>query len=553
MTRPDPYRPARRAARPAPGDRPDRAGDAAAGRPGRLRLPPADHPARMTAKPLGVANDGPPDVIGLAVPDARHHLHVQGVTGTGKSTWLANLALSEADAGRGVVLLDCQGDLARNVLDRLPARCGDRLVILDPAETDAPPAWNVLAPVGTAGADDLAGREWAAENVVGVFRRLYAAWWGPRMDDVMRAACLTLARRPGSTLADVPTLLTHAGFRRGVLDKHGEPEGIDGFWSGFDLLSDGQRAQVCGPILSRLRGLLARRFARDLLGSARSTVNLTDVLNGGILIARLAKGEIGEDTARIVGSLLLSGLWAHTVRRSALPPDERPDATIIVDECHNFLHLPIGVDDTLAEARGYRVSLVLAHQHLAQLPSDVREAVDANARNKVIFTVSPDDAAKLARHVTPYFEATDLARRPGFEVVARVVHHGRDVPPFTLATEPLPPAISGRADRLRAAARTRTGLSRTERDATAASRKVASKPGVADLRADLQHPAGARPPGRGGGGSGRGSSPGIPGSSLPGISGGTLRPAGGTATPGRGLSAGHDDMEEPWGEPDWLP
>lgn len=507
----------------------------------------------MTPKPLGVANDGPPDVIGMTVPDARHHLHVQGVTGTGKSTWLANLVLAEADAGRGVVLLDCQGDLARNVLDRLPARCGDRLVILDPAETDAPPAWNVLAPVpsadGPAGPGDLAAREWAAENVVGVFRRLYSAWWGPRMDDVLRAACLTLARRPGSTLADVPPLLTNAGFRRGVLTEHGEPDGLDGFWSGFDLLSDGQRAQLCGPILSRLRGVLARRFARDLLGSARSTVNLTDVLNGGILIARLAKGEIGEDTAQLVGSLLLSGLWSHTVRRSALPPEKRPDATIIVDECHNFLHLPIGVDDTLAEARGYRVSLVLAHQHLAQLPPDVRDAVDANARNKVIFTVSPNDAAKLARHVAPYFEDTDLARRPAFEVVARIVHHGRDVPPFTLATEPLPPAVPGRADALRAAARARSGLSRAERESSAASRKVASKPGVADL----QHRATKRAGGGAGGDQSRGSSPGIPGGSLPGISGGTLRAAGGPATPNRGLSAGHDDMEESWGEPDWLP
>jgi hypothetical protein len=45
------------------------------------------------------------------------------------------------------------------------------------------------------------------------------------------------------------------------------------------------------------------------------------------------------------------------------------------------------MDDALAEARGYRVSLVLAHQHLAQLPPDVGHALDANARNKVFFTV----------------------------------------------------------------------------------------------------------------------------------------------------------------------
>jgi hypothetical protein len=478
----------------------------------RLRLVPAEHPARQTPKPLGITNDGPAQGIALRVADARHHIHVQGVTGAGKSTWLANHVLAEADAGRGVVLLDCQGDLARNVLDRLPASVGDRLVILDPAETDAPPAWNVLAPLdrpnGTAGRDSETaqrdpetarrdhetrkrdseiGREWAAENVVGVFRRLYAAWWGPRMDDVLRAACLTLVRQPGSTLADVISVLTRPEFRRAILAERGEPEGLDGFWEGYDALTAGQRNQLAGPVLSRLRSVLSRRFARDLLGSARSTINLADILDGGILIARLSKGEIGEHAAQLVGSLLLSGLWSAATRRANVAPEDRRDATIVVDECHNFLHMPIGVEDALAEARGYRLSLVLAHQHLAQLPPDVRDAVDANARNKIFFTVSPNDATKLVRHVAPYFDDRDLARRPAFEVVARTVHHGHDVPPFTLATEPLPPPVAGRADQLREAARRRTGLTAEQRAQAARHRHVGVAPRAARLGANPGH------------------------------------------------------------------
>jgi hypothetical protein len=442
---------------------------------------------------LGIANDGPADGIGLRVADARHHVHVQGVTGAGKSTWLAGHVLAEARAGRGVVLLDCQGDLARNVLDRLPASVGDRLVILDPSETLAPPTWNVLQapdlpessgprqPPGLPNQQDRlaeataypfgegevgegeGGREWAAENVVGVFRRLYSAWWGPRMDDVLRAACLTVIRRPGATLADVIAVLTRDEFRRALLSGWGEPDGLEGFWAGYEGLSTGQRAQLAGPVLSRLRSVLSRRFARDLLGSATSTLNLSEILDGGVLIARLPKGEIGEHTCQLVGSLLLAGLWSTATRRARLPAEQRRDATIVVDECHNFLHLPIGVADALAEARGYRLSWVLAHQHLAQLPAEVREAIDANARNKLFFTVSPNDATKLVRHVAPYFDERDLSRRPGFEVVARTVHQGHDVPPFTLATQPLPPPVAGRAEQLRAAARRRTGVSGAHR------------------------------------------------------------------------------------------
>jgi hypothetical protein len=72
----------------------------------------------------------------------------------------------------------------------------------------------------------------------------------------------------------------------------------------------------------------------------------------------------------------------------------------------------------LAEARGYRLSLVLAHQHLAQLPRDTQLAISANARNKIYFNCSPEDAHQLARHTQPELDEHDLShldvRGPGF-------------------------------------------------------------------------------------------------------------------------------------------
>lgn len=435
-----------------------------------LVLTPSDDPRRQTPKLLGRANAGLGELIGLSVPDARHHVHVQGVTGAGKSTWLAHHVLGEAEAGRGVVLLDPQGDLASNVIQRLPASCGDRLVLLDPDETEAPPAFNVLH------AAEASQRELVADGVVSVFRRLYAASWGPRMDDLMRAACLTLIRREGATLADIVPLLQRSAFRDRVLADVGEPEGLEGFWQAFNEATPTQRSQLCAPVTSRLRGVLTRRFARNLLGAPRSTFTLTDVLDGGILIARLPKGRIGEDCARLVGSLLIAGLWQEITHRAARPAQRRPDATIVVDECQNFLHLPIGIEDALAEARGYRVSLVLAHQHLAQLPPDVREGVEANARNKVYFTVSPDDARKLVRHLAPDVNEHALSRRPSFEVVARLIAEGRDTPACTLDTLPLPETPRGRERTVREAARRRTGLSLSERQQAGSARKLESTP-----------------------------------------------------------------------------
>jgi energy-coupling factor transporter ATP-binding protein EcfA2 len=401
---------------------------------------------------IGDSEVGPRKAIALGVEDGRRHLHVVGATGSGKSTLLANLALADMKAGRGVVLIDPKGDLVDDLLARLPERALDHLVLIDPKETEAPPALNVLA-------GDPA--EVAVDHVVSVFARIFSAWWGPRTEDVLRSACATLRRLPGATLADVPLLLTDRRFRAPLVATLSERSGLKSFWDAYDALTPAGQAQVIGPIMNKLRAVLARRFARDLFGSATSSFDMAEVLSGGVLLARLPKGILGEDTARLVGALLVASVWQATTARADDPV--RPDATLYVDECQNFLALPTAIDDVLAEARGYHLSVVLAHQHLAQLPKDLFEAASANARNKVYFCVSPEDARVLARHTEPYLKPYDLCHLDAHQVACRLVVGGRDLHAFTLRTRPTPPAVPGRAAAAREHARNSAGRSLTER------------------------------------------------------------------------------------------
>jgi hypothetical protein len=464
------------------GRRPD-----GAARPPQLTLLPADHPDRAKPKPLGDSDAGPRRGIGLTVADARHHLHVVGATGTGKSTLLTNLILADATAGRGVAVLDPKGDLITDLLARLPADVGDRLVVIDPVETEAPPSWNVL---------DTHGRDpdLVVDQIVGVFARLYAAYWGPRTDDVFRSACLTLIGDGDVpvTLADIPRLLSDPVYRASRIRGLSDPAGLGGFWTWYNQLSDTGRSQVVGPVMNKLRAVLSRRFAADLFGSAASTFTLGDILDGGILLARLPKGLLGDDTTRLVGSLLLSGLWQAATARADTPEEHRLDATIYVDECHNFLHLPGSLDDVLAEARGYHLSLTLAHQHLGQLPRDIADAVHANARNKAFFTLSPDDARVLARHVGPYLTAEDLTRLDRYQLACRLVSHGRDTHGFTVATRPATAAKAERTGVLREVARDR-GRGPAERRGTSMSRALATpdetKTGLGPIRVPDSGPA----------------------------------------------------------------
>ncbi len=132
---------------------------------------------------------------------------------------------------------------------------------------------------------------------------------------------------------------------------------------------------------------------------------------------------------------------------------ERRDASIVIDECHNFLNLPYPMEDMLAEARGFRLSMTLAHQHLGQLPRELRDGISTNARNKIFFTAGPEDARELARHTAPRLTDHDLAHLGAYHAAARLVLHGEQAEPFTLRTHPLPPAIPGRAHEIRRLAR----------------------------------------------------------------------------------------------------
>ncbi|WP_280483213.1 type IV secretory system conjugative DNA transfer family protein, partial [Nocardia cyriacigeorgica] len=294
------------------------------------------------------------------------------------------------------------------------------------------------------------------DNLATIFHRTFAQWWGPRTDDVLRASLLTLCRQPGvATLTDLPRLLTEPAFRTRVTRATTDPV-LRGFWSSYEELTDSARNQVIGPLLNKLRHFLFRQFVRDALAAGPSTVDLGDVLDhGGICLARIPKGSLGEDTSRLMGSLLVARTWQATTARVGTHPDQRPDATLALDEAHNFLNLATPLEDMLAEARGLRLSLVIAHQNLGQLPTDMRAAVSANARNKVIFTASPEDARDLARHTTPWLSEHDLTHLDAFHAAARVLVRGQQAPPFTLTTQPLPPAVPGRAREIRAAARAR--------------------------------------------------------------------------------------------------
>ena len=374
----------------------------------------------------------PATPVAISQADWRHHAHVLGPTGVGKSTLLLNLALQDIEAGIGVGVVDPKGDLVRELLERIPPQYSDRIVLIDPSIRERPVGLNVLE------CNDPIQRELVTDGVVTIFRKTFERFWGPRTDDVLRAALLTLLRHPGATLTEVPLLLLNPRVRSRLTKNLGDPIGLKPFWQEYEAQTEGQRLQMVGPVLNKLRTFLLRPTVRSVLGQSKSTIDLHEVLDRkGILLVNLAKGELGEETSRLLGAFVMSRIWQAALARSSRPERWRPDFNLYLDEFHDYLHLPQSIDDILAQARAYHLSLTLANQHLAQLHDSTRQALASNARTRIVFQLGPDDARLVARDFEPMtvHQLQSLAR---FQIAVRLNVDGHTEPPFTGTTLPMP-------------------------------------------------------------------------------------------------------------------
>ncbi|WP_374558809.1 type IV secretory system conjugative DNA transfer family protein [Micromonospora sp. RHAY321] len=401
----------------------------------RARAKPMPAPVAVPTGGRGVKALGDAEVgghgVALSVLDARYHMHVVGSTGSGKTTLLVNMAVDDIIAGRGTVVIDPHGDMVLDILDRLPVSVADRVVLFDPDQPN-PPTLNPLS------GDDP---DLVVDNLVSIFGNIFAKAWGPRMDDVMRVACLTLLRHANVTLQHIPPLLNSAQYRSAMTVDLEDPAGLSGFWQWYDELNPALRSQVIGPVLARLRAFLLRDFVKRTMRYPHSSFDMGEVLDGGVLLVRIPKGTLGEDTSKLLGSFVLAQVWQAATARAKIAPEKRRDATLIIDEAHNFLTLANSLDSMLAEARKYRLSLVLSHQDLAQFPRDLLAAASANARNKVYFSCAPEDARVLARHTLPELDEHDLAHLDAYTAVARLVADGRQTAAFTMRTRPPKPVV----------------------------------------------------------------------------------------------------------------
>jgi hypothetical protein len=370
------------------------------------------------------------------IAGATSHSLIAGPTGSGKSALLLNLVLQHLHAGRGCLVIDGKGDLAHDLLARIPADRVDAVVVLDPASGGPVPGLRVFG----AGRDP----ELTADLVLGVLKELFSDSWGVRSEQWLRAGLVTLAHDPTATLGDLPYLFSDDGYRRQLVGRLQDPL-LLATWASFEAMKPGERANQLGAPLNKLHQLLGRRVLRTVLSQPQPTLDLTRIIRQGhIVIVSLAPGRIGGPAARLLGALVVYQLLVAVQARASVPVDRRHPFFALIDEPRILADLPVPLDTLYETARGLGVGLTIAAQSVTVLPAPVRQSVLTNAATLIAFRQNHGDAELLApqlpgvavealEHLGPFEMLARIGLSPG-EVSAPV--SGRTLPPPTPSIDP---------------------------------------------------------------------------------------------------------------------
>jgi hypothetical protein len=369
-------------------------------------------------------------VFGLPRHDRSRHLYVIGQTGVGKSGLLELLTISDIYSPHGFAVVDPHGDYAIDTLKRIPKNRLDDVIYFNLADTDFPIAFNPME------ISDTKLRTHTCSELIGVLKRMFDSW-GPRLEYILRYSILALLDYPGSTMLDITRILTDKSFRDKVISHIQDPV-VRNFWTvEFSSWSGRFATDAVAPVLNKIGAFTANPLVRNIIGQSKGSFNIRQIMDENkILIVNLSRGLIGEDNASLLGALLVTKIQLAAMSRADTPAELRTPFYLYVDEFQNFATDSFAT--ILSEARKYGLNLTVANQYIAQMTTQVRDAVFGNVGSIVSFRTSVDDARALQKYFEPKFNEHDLVHMHNRHFVISMTIGGEKVPAFSAISLNLP-------------------------------------------------------------------------------------------------------------------
>ncbi len=362
--------------------------------------------------------------FGIRKKDRHYHMYVVGKTGVGKSTLLLNMISQDIQNNEGLAVLDPHGDLIEKALKAIPESRIKDLIYFNPQHKEQALYFNPLEVL------NHSESHLVVSSLMSVFKKIWADSWGPRLEYILRNALSTLVEFSNSTLIDLQRILQDRDFRLKVIDRL-KNEQLKNFWlNEFEKYPPHFQQEAVSPIQNKIGQFLNNPVLRTIVSQPKSSFNLREIMDEGkILLVNLSKGKIGEDSASLLGAMLITKIGLTALSRQDIPEEKRKDFYLYVDEFQSFA--TSSFVDILSEARKYRLSLILANQYLGQIDEKVRGAIFGNVGTLISFKVGLEDAKFLAEEFYPKFGQEDLINLPCYSIYLKLMIDGKTSKPFS--------------------------------------------------------------------------------------------------------------------------
>ncbi|MCF6290959.1 MAG: type IV secretion system DNA-binding domain-containing protein [Desulfobacterales bacterium] len=398
-----------------------------------------DHDGQDGSVVLGInEHQGVSQKIRVGADDRMRHIAIFGQTGTGKSTLLEHLILQDIRAGRGMAVIDPHGDMVDSLVGKIPENRINDVILFDFLERQRPIGFNLLE------WHTIEERDLIIDELYLTLDRLYDMRMagGPVFESNLRGMLKLLMgdrKRKGFT----PTLLE---FSRCYLDRDFRlwlKESIDDPTT-HDFLQELERtggeaslANLSPYVTSKFSRFTHDSSLRRIVGQEKTAIDFEAIMNrGNILLLKLGKGRFGAEVGGLLVNQIVSRFKLAAMKRGEIRPEARKDFILYVDECHHLS--PENFIELLAEARKYRLGLVLATQYTAQLTKtstagrdDLLAAILGNVGAIVAFRLGKDDAERLEPVFYPHFQARDIIGLPNWHGYISAGINGESIPPFS--------------------------------------------------------------------------------------------------------------------------
>jgi hypothetical protein len=188
--------------------------------------------------------------------------------------------------------------------------------------------------------------------------------------------------------------------------------------------------------LNKLGQFTSNPLIRNIVGQEKNSMNFREIMdNKKILLINLSKGQVGEENANLLGAMITTKIYLAAMSRADLPKAElakKPNFYLYIDEFQNVVNDSFA--NILSEARKYKLSLLMAHQYIEQMPETVRAAIFGNVGTTIAFRVGPEDGEVIEKLFSPTFYADDIVNLGRFEIYLSLMIDGIGSQPFSANT-----------------------------------------------------------------------------------------------------------------------